>query len=674
MTNDRNSKFLAILFADIEGYTALMQKDVERATIILRRFQKELEEQVTTHRGTVVNFYGDGALCTFQTPIEAVRCAIRLQNDFKTDPHVPVRVGIHSGTVMQEGDKIFGDSVNLTSRIESMGVVGSVLLSKKVRDDIKNHADLTLQSLGTFHFKNVEESLEVYAVTNEGLVAPKANELKGKFAPSTKQKSPLNYLLPLLFLAVGSLMFWKFYTSSSKNINEPIVYNNSIAFLQLDDLSHTQDQQYLGDAIVTEMISLMGQIPDLKVIGHNSSFYFADKDVSVIDIGKELDVNYLVAGSFSREKEKLKLHLNLLDAATGEIVKPFRTENTLDDIFNVQENLAIKLATQIRLNIKEGFFQKIEHPKKESYLLTNKAWHLSQKDFLENADEIERLLLQSLRIDSTNVMTLERLMVLYRNKYYFDKISYDESRIHIDYYRTKLVEIAPNSQEALITKTMVVELEEKKEILEALLSKESISTPHLSLAGVHLGRLGYLTKGVGIVKRAMELDPLYVYNFSNLAELYFYQEKHSQFFEVIEKMFTAYPEVEKEWYYDISHCYALQKKFKKAKEVALKDENDMWKYRALVIAEYGLGNIKTSNQLLDEYIEKYAEEDAYYIAACYSFRGEVDEAFVWLNDAIGQKSGYLTALIVHPLFKNLHADPRWKPLLKQLGFPEVLAG
>jgi len=116
---------------------------------------------VTEYRGEVVNFYGDGALCTFHIPIDGVQCAIDLQREFQGTLQVPVRIGLHAGTVTVEDERIFGDSVNITSRIESMAVPGSILFSKKVRDDIKNNPDLILKSLGSFQFKNVEESLEI---------------------------------------------------------------------------------------------------------------------------------------------------------------------------------------------------------------------------------------------------------------------------------------------------------------------------------------------------------------------------------------------------------------------------------------------------------------------------------------------------------------------------------
>ncbi len=202
MSTSKDRRLAAILFADIIGYTSLMQKDEQQASTLIRHFQQQLEVKVNEYNGQIVNFYGDGALCTFQIPIDAVRCALAFQTLFQNKPNVPVRIGIHSGTVTYEGEKIFGDSVNITSRIESMGVAGGVLLSKKVRDEVKNNPDLQLQSLGSFEFKNVEEAIEGFAVANEGFVIPKPTELQGKL--KTK-KSTLNRASTSLFLTIPLL-------------------------------------------------------------------------------------------------------------------------------------------------------------------------------------------------------------------------------------------------------------------------------------------------------------------------------------------------------------------------------------------------------------------------------------------------------------------------------------
>lgn len=370
--------------------------------------------------------------------------------------------------------------------------------------------------------------------------------------------------------------------------------------------------------------------------------------------------------------------MNLLDAATGEIVKPFRRESMLDELFIIQENMAVNLANQIKITIKEDFFKNQEHPQKEAYLLTQKAWHLLQKNFVNNIDEIEKLLLKSYEIDSTYTFTLEQLWNFYDALNYFDKLSNEEARQLSDFYLNKLLQIDATSEAALFVRAIdycdALDFEKEKDKLDALLSKNNLSVIYLSAAGVHLGRMGYLNRGIEICKRAMELDPLYVYNFYNLAGLYYLQEKYEEAINMIQKFFILYPEGDKELLADLSLYYALQGKFSLAKEEALKIDNEMWKYRAIVIAEYGLGNKVFSNQLLQQYIKKYGKLDTFYIAACYSFRGELNQAFEWLEYAIDEKENYIGSLKFDPLFKNLHTDPRWKPLLKRLGFSELLEG
>ena len=208
---DTKRQLAAILFADIAGYTALMQKDETTASALLRRFQKELEKKVPEKNGRIVNFYGDGALCIFDTPLEAVQCAMDLQNNFKNEPLVPVRIGVHSGTIVFDNGKVYGDSINLASRIESMGIPGAVLISKKVRNEIKNRPNLNTTSLGSFAFKNVDEPMEVFALSNEGFTIPKRKEMQGKVkqaVPFKLNKLLLPVIVGVLFLAVLGL--WKF--------------------------------------------------------------------------------------------------------------------------------------------------------------------------------------------------------------------------------------------------------------------------------------------------------------------------------------------------------------------------------------------------------------------------------------------------------------------------------
>src|SRR5438552_224354 len=171
----------AILFADIQGYTALMEDDEVHANLLRDKLKKNLVEQIANHNGRILKLSGDGALCIFNSAIEAVRAAIAIQTEMLREPKVPLRIGIHTGDVMFEEADVYGDGVNVASRIESFAVAGGVFISDRVYDDIKNQKDISAISLGKYDLKNVSAPVEIFAISNEGLVVPEKNKkLEGK--------------------------------------------------------------------------------------------------------------------------------------------------------------------------------------------------------------------------------------------------------------------------------------------------------------------------------------------------------------------------------------------------------------------------------------------------------------------------------------------------------------
>src|SRR5687767_4861836 len=170
----------AILFADIAGYTALMQDDEELALRLRQKLFKNLEEEVAAHNGRILEYMGDGALCSFTSAIEAVRAAMSLQLAMQTDPVVPLRIGLHTGDVVLEGNNIYGDGVNIASRLESFALPGSIFISGRVYDDIKNQKDIQAISLGKYALKNVKEPVEIFAISNPGIKIPDTSDLEGK--------------------------------------------------------------------------------------------------------------------------------------------------------------------------------------------------------------------------------------------------------------------------------------------------------------------------------------------------------------------------------------------------------------------------------------------------------------------------------------------------------------
>ena len=169
----------AIMFTDIEGYTTLMQQNEERAIQARHKHRHIFNSMTEKHNGRVLQYFGDGTLSIFNSAIDAVGCGIEMQLGFLKNPAIPVRIGIHTGDIILHEDEIIGDGVNIASRIESLAVPGSIFISDKVFDEIKNQEHIKISRLKTFKLKNVEKPIEVYAISNVGLVVPKSGDIKG---------------------------------------------------------------------------------------------------------------------------------------------------------------------------------------------------------------------------------------------------------------------------------------------------------------------------------------------------------------------------------------------------------------------------------------------------------------------------------------------------------------
>ena len=174
-------KLVAVMYTDIVGYTSITEEDETLAIALNDKHKTQIREKVEAHHGTVYEVIGDGSLSYFNSASDCVQCAIQLQKELNTDPVVPVRIGIHIGEIKGDDSLVYGNALNVASRIESMGIPGSILLSRNVVDSISGKTDFEFASLGSYAFKNVEKAIEIYAVSNEGLKVPDRELVSGKF-------------------------------------------------------------------------------------------------------------------------------------------------------------------------------------------------------------------------------------------------------------------------------------------------------------------------------------------------------------------------------------------------------------------------------------------------------------------------------------------------------------
>jgi len=169
-----------IIYADIVGYSSMMHEDEKLALSKLARFEEAIKQKSKTYGGEVVKAYGDGCLMLFPSAVGAINCAISIQKSLREEPKVPLRIGIHVGEIVRKGSDLFGDGVNIASRIESMGVSNSILISSDIYVQIKNQSEIRAVKIGDFAFKNIERNITLYGITNDDLTIPLLKNMTGK--------------------------------------------------------------------------------------------------------------------------------------------------------------------------------------------------------------------------------------------------------------------------------------------------------------------------------------------------------------------------------------------------------------------------------------------------------------------------------------------------------------
>ncbi len=336
MSTDR--RLAAILFSDIVGYTALMGRSEQAGLRVRERHRRLLRPLAERHHGKVVDENGDELVGVFPSALDAVSCALAAQAGLREDPELKLRIGIHLGDVVFEGGRVYGDGVNVASRIRPLAEPGGVAVSEPVFDAVKNQAGIELTPLGTHELKNVARPLAVYAVT--GSAATPARAAPRRF---TARRAAL--VAALLVAAAAAPFLARSWRASSPA--EPA----SVAVLPFDDMSPSGDQEYLADGMAEEIISALARLPDLRVVARTSAFAFKGKDADIRTIGEQLGVRNVVEGSVRRSGDRLHVTAQLISVADGYHVWSETYEREVADVFAIQEDVATRVAEALSVRI-----------------------------------------------------------------------------------------------------------------------------------------------------------------------------------------------------------------------------------------------------------------------------------------------------------------------------------
>ena len=347
----QNRRLAAILFTDIVGYTAAMQQDEGQAVSLIRQYHSVLQKTVAEHGGEILNDYGDGSLCVFPSATEALQCALDTQDQLRREPQVPLRIGLHLGEIFFENGRVFGDGVNVASRIQSLGQANTILFSPGVHHQIRNHPQFQSVSLGTFEFKNVGEPMEVFALANEGLIVPRREHLSGKLKINSKKpllKRLVPYLAAGLLLLAGVFIYKSYNAKANTGSTE-----KTIAILPFKNISvNKEENEPFCVGVTLELQKKLEWIGGLLLIASQSVEKYRDTKMSIGDIAHELGgIKYIVQGTVQRDKNKVKVFATLIDAVSGKQLMSDDFPGEMEDIFSLQENIAQQIASAMQVKI-----------------------------------------------------------------------------------------------------------------------------------------------------------------------------------------------------------------------------------------------------------------------------------------------------------------------------------
>ncbi|MHA7128382.1 adenylate/guanylate cyclase domain-containing protein [Algoriphagus namhaensis] len=348
MSQSLTKKLSVVFFSDIVGYTLLMGIDEERAYQLMKE-NLELHQRVfEKFDGVLIKELGDGILGTFDKAEDAVSASLEIQKEWDQRGEVELRIGLHCGEIIHERGDIFGDAVNIASRIQSIGVPSCVLFSKAILNLIEKPAHFEYKRLGKFKLRNVAKELELFAVTDSPLVVPERNAMIETIKSQERQPWKKFILIAVLALAIGAIVNSLFFDRSKPNWTK----EKSIAVLPLKSLNADQTRQYFSDGLTEDIITQLSKIKALRVISRSTIALYKNSQESNPEIALALGVSTFLEGSVQWAGESLRITARLIDATTNEILWSETFDPELaEDLFELQTTIAKSIAESMQADV-----------------------------------------------------------------------------------------------------------------------------------------------------------------------------------------------------------------------------------------------------------------------------------------------------------------------------------
>ena len=632
----------AIMFTDIVGYTKLMQDSESSAIKIRNRHREVFDRCHGNFHGQIIQYYGDGTLSIFDSSIEAVYCAIEIQRQLPK--FVPLRIGIHFGEVLLSESDIIGDSVNIASRIESLGVAGNVLVSDGIKKNTKAHADIEYHLLGTFHFKNDAYARDIYAVQAHGLYIPATDELSGKL---------------------------------QKSANTGF---DSLAVLPFDNLTGDKNKDILVAGIHDNLITAISKISSLRVISKTSTLKYKVTDKSLVEIATELNVETIVEASVLKAQENIRLNIQLINVFPKE-------DHIWADVFDCPLNEINFLLNEITQTISEKI-DLVLTPKESKNLSTSNPvnveayeLYLSGMFYMEKltADDLE-LAIQHLKkaidIDPFFAPAYSGIPMVLIAQVQMGLIAPTTAMPQIYQYNQKALTMDPYSFESLYTKAFLHwSIEWNWEESEISFLKAIDLNPNHSLCRAFYGHLLMIGKkfdpSVTQTEYALKIDPNNPLVLALAAVVFYHYGQVQKSLELAEKSY----EIDRNSILvqrTLDMCYHHTKDYNRSIQMLklilkpilknldeLGSDFDQIAYKKAVVSI-----AKALEKLSDQQFIQPATVAVLYIRA-----GLPDEAMKWLERGFQMHDQDLPYIFIYDDFEQLQSDRRFQGIIEKMNLP-----
>jgi TolB-like protein/class 3 adenylate cyclase/Flp pilus assembly protein TadD len=702
-------KLAAIMFTDMVGYSALSQRDSKLALELLKEHREILRGIFPRFHGTEIKTIGDAFLVEFNSALEAAQCAIEIQRtlakrdaDAPADRQIQLRIGIHIGDVIHRENDVYGDGVNIASRIEPLASPGGICLSMDVERQIRNAVETRFEKLAPTELKNIsvpmdlfrivlpwETKLDIGSETRRG-EDQLARRSLGEGGRSEIRKSSgvpwheIVVVLLLLAALIGGVFLWFHRAGTGEKTASanpaggmPSVPENSIAVLPFVNMSEDKANEFFSDGISEELLNLLAKVPQLKVAARTSSFSFKGKGVEIPEIARQLHVANVLEGSVRRSGDQLRITAQLIRAAEGYHLWSETYDRKMDDIFKIQDEIAGEVVKELKVKLL-GAAPKVRTTDPKAYALFLQARELGRQSNPEAFAKSDALFQQVLEIDPRYAPAWDELATNFYHESSMGLMSNREGFVRAREAAEKALAIDPDYAPAHARLAFIAmygdnDLVGAARHLQRALALDPTDLDVLRNAALFLSSLGRLDEALALDEAVVRRDPV---NLTPLFNLGYHQRMGGQYDAAIASFRTVLSLSSNRGgaHAQLGNALMLKGDATAALAEIEQEKSEIWRMETLPMAYCALGRKTDADAALNAVIAKYEKEGPYNIAYVYAFCGDADKAFEWLDKAVAYQDPGLGEIVTENLFDKIHSDPRWLPFLRKIGkAPDQLA-